>query len=84
MQPQLAQMLVHQILYLTWFIHKPIQRARNLQKSLLEALLPLLLPNLTDAIGEIEIPSISGFGFNNVNSVIDQGHLQMTGALQIQ
>ena len=53
-------------------------------ESLLDALLPLLIPNLTDAIGEIEIPSISGFGFNNVNSTLSQGHLQMTGALQIQ
>jgi hypothetical protein len=36
-------------------------------EALLEALVPLLLPMLTDAIGEIEIPSISGFGINNIS-----------------
>jgi hypothetical protein len=36
-------------------------------EALLDALVPLLLPMLTDAIGEIEIPSISGFGISNIS-----------------
>ncbi|MBW1879003.1 MAG: hypothetical protein JRJ84_11615 [Deltaproteobacteria bacterium] len=35
-------------------------------EALLGALVPLLLPMLTDAIGEIDIPSISGFGISGI------------------
>lgn len=35
-------------------------------EALMDALVPLLLPMLTDAIGEIDIPSISGFGISGI------------------
>jgi hypothetical protein len=35
-------------------------------EALLEALVPMLLPSLTDALGEIPIPDLAGFGLSGV------------------
>ena len=50
-------------------------------EALLTELAPLLLPVLTDALGEIAIPSIQGFNIQNLTLNVVDGNLVMTGAL---
>ena len=50
-------------------------------EALLTELAPLLLPILTDALGEIAIPSIQGFNIQNLTLNVQSGNLVMTGAL---
>jgi len=40
-------------------------------EALLEALVPLLLPSLTDALGEVPIPDISGYTLTNISVGLD-------------
>ncbi len=53
-------------------------------EALMQALIPYLLPMLTDAITEIEIPSIDGFGILNVSSNLQDGYLKLSGDLELQ
>lgn len=53
-------------------------------EALLEALVPLLLPTLTDALGEIEIPSIQGFTLSGISidtGGAEGGYLELGGNL---
>ncbi len=55
-------------------------------EGLLEALMPLLLPSLTGAISEVPIPSIDGFGINNVSVDLvgsDDGFVEIGGELEL-
>jgi hypothetical protein len=52
-------------------------------ESILQALIPFLLPTLTDALTEIEIPSIEGFSIAGVSSSTDDGYVRLSGQLQI-
>ena len=55
-------------------------------ESLLEALMPLLLPNLTGAISEVPIPSIDGFGINNISVGLagsQDGFVEIGGEMEI-
>ena len=50
-------------------------------EALLSELAPLLLPILTDALGEIAIPNIQGFNIQNLTLNVVDGNLIMTGVL---
>jgi hypothetical protein len=53
-------------------------------EALLEALVPLLLPILTDALGEIEIPAIQGFTLSGISVDVggaEGGYLELGGNL---
>ena len=50
-------------------------------ESLLDELIPLLLPTLTDAIGEIELPTFQGFTVSGINTTLTGGQLKLTGTL---
>ncbi|MFT4974857.1 MAG: hypothetical protein ACI8S6_000740 [Myxococcota bacterium] len=53
-------------------------------EALLEAIVPLLLPTLTDALGQIEIPSIQGFTISSVTVATagaEDGYLSLGGNL---
>lgn len=50
-------------------------------EALLTEFAPLLLPVLTDAIGEISIPTIQGFNIQNLNLVVQDGNIVMSGTL---
>jgi hypothetical protein len=53
-------------------------------EALLEALVPLLLPTLTDALGEIEIPAIQGFTLSGISvdaGGAEGGYLELGGNL---
>jgi hypothetical protein len=52
-------------------------------ESILQALIPYLLPTLTDALTEIEIPSIEGFSIGGVSSSTAEGYVRLSGQLQI-
>ena len=52
-------------------------------ESILQALIPFLLPTLTDALTEIEIPSIEGFSIAGVSSSTNDGYVRLSGQLQI-
>ncbi len=55
-------------------------------EALLEALVPLLMPTLTDALGEIPIPSIDGFALDNVGVSLggaEGGYVDLTGDLEV-
>ena len=56
----------------------PLEGARGTE-TLLDAVIPLLLPSFTDAISEIPIPSFAGVTLSNISSDIDNGHLTLTG-----
>ena len=43
----------------------------------------LFIPTLTDALTEIEIPSIEGFSIAGVSSSTDDGYVRLSGQLQI-
>src|SRR5690606_1219338 len=56
-------------------------------EALLHALVPLILPLLTDAIGEIDIPEIQGFGISNISvtrSGAQGGFVKLGGSLYQQ
>jgi len=53
---------------------------------LLEALVPLLLPSLTDALGEIPIPNLDGFSLEIVDIGLagaEDGYVEMEGGFEI-
>lgn len=50
-------------------------------EALLEALVPVILPSLTDAISSIEIPSFAGFSVTSPSSSITSGHVKITGTI---
>lgn len=53
-------------------------------EALLEAIVPLLLPTLTDALGQFEIPSIQGFSITGVSVAAggaENGYLNLGGSL---
>lgn len=55
-------------------------------EALLEALMPLLLPSLTGAISEVPIPSIDGFGINNISVGLagsEDGFVEIGGEMEI-
>ena len=56
---------------------------RSVSESILQALIPYLLPTLTDALTEIEIPSIEGFSIGGVSSSTTDGYVRLSGQLQI-
>ena len=54
-------------------------------EALLVELVPYLLPMLTDALGEIPLPTIEGFGINNIKVGTDgpeDGFLMVRGQLK--
>ena len=51
---------------------------------LMGELIPYILPSLTSAIDEIDIPSISGFNITGVTSYVINGSLKVVGTLEIQ
>ncbi len=54
-------------------------------EALLEALVPMLLPSLTDALGEIPIPDLAGFGLSSVTVGLDgaeDGVVVLSGDLE--
>ena len=48
-------------------------------ETLLNAIIPMLLPTFTDAISEIPLPSFAGVTLSNISSSVDNGHLTLTG-----
>ena len=60
----------------------PVSGSRATE-SLFSALIPILLPTLTDAIGEIPIPSFQGLSINNITSTIVNGHIKITGTISL-
>ena len=56
----------------------PLEGARGTE-TLLDAVIPMLLPSFTDAISEIPVPSFAGVTLSNLNSTVDNGHLALTG-----
>ena len=50
-------------------------------EGLLDQLVPLLLPSITDAIGELELPSFQGFNITGVSTTVINGQLILTGNL---
>lgn len=56
-------------------------------EALLEALVPMLLPSLTDALGEIPIPDLAGFGLSGVTVGLEgaeDGVVVLGGELVVQ
>ncbi|MCB9759227.1 MAG: hypothetical protein H6739_05265 [Alphaproteobacteria bacterium] len=56
-------------------------------EALLEALVPMLLPTLTDALGEVPIPDFDGYGLSNVSIGLDgaeSGYVVLGGSLVFQ
>jgi hypothetical protein len=49
--------------------------------TLLGDLVPLFLPDLTDALGGFAIPSLSGFGLEGVGLTTDDGYILLNGDL---
>ena len=58
----------------------PLEGARGTE-TLLDAVIPMLLPNFTDAISEIPIPSFAGVTLSNLRSTVENGHLTLTGGV---
>lgn len=53
----------------------------NSAEALLEALVPIILPSLTDAITSIEIPAFSGFSISGTSSTVTSGHIKISGTI---
>ncbi|MCB9791730.1 MAG: hypothetical protein H6741_03295 [Alphaproteobacteria bacterium] len=55
-------------------------------EALLNALVPMLLPTLTDALGEVPIPDFDGYGLGNVAIGLDgaeDGYVTLGGSLTV-
>ena len=52
-------------------------------EALMAELMPLILPTLTESLGEIALPDITGFSFTNVTSYTLNGHLKAVGDLDL-
>ncbi len=48
-------------------------------ETLLDALIPIILPTFTDAISEIPLPTFAGVTLSGLTSSVDGGHLTVTG-----
>ena len=51
--------------------------------ALLDDLLPLFLPSLTDALGAFEVPSIAGFGIEDLEVSTTEGYVKLEGNLRV-
>ena len=56
----------------------PLEGARGTE-TLLDALIPILLPTFTDAISEIPLPTFAGVTLSGLSSSVDSGHLNIVG-----
>ena len=50
-------------------------------EGLLDELIPLLLPTLTDAIGGLELPSFQGFNVSGLSTTLSGGQVKLNGTL---
>lgn len=74
LEPELGEMdLVFDVVY-------PEDGADDVA-SLLDDLVPLFLPDLTDALGAFTIPSLSGFGLDGVGLTTGDGYILLNGDL---
>ena len=55
-------------------------------EALLQTLVPMLLPQLTSALGEIPIPSFDGYGLSGISITLggaEQGYVLLSGDLML-
>jgi hypothetical protein len=51
--------------------------------ALVDDLLPLFLPSLTDALGAFEVPTIAGFGIEDLEISTTDGYVSLEGNLRV-
>ena len=74
LEPELGEMeLVFDVVY-------PEEDAEDVA-TVLDDLVPLFLPDLTDALGAFAIPSLSGFGLEGVGLTTGDGYILLNGDL---
>ena len=64
------------------FIPEANSKYAESSESILQALIPYLLPTLTDALTEMN-SSIEGFSIGGVSSSTNDGYVRLSGQLQI-